>query len=96
MEQQEASIFLNDRIKKMLRKFTDDFSNEDIDFIKLLIYPIKITIVNTDLDDEDPNKKITTEAECLSDIESAFKKLPENCEVTIPSITGKMRLISRL
>lgn len=81
--------------KHILSRFTDDFSSEDISFIRFLSFPNSITVTNLDLKDSHPNKQYTRTVESISDLEEEFKRLPENCEIAIKDISGKMILSSR-
>lgn len=85
----------NECAKHILSWFTDDFSSEDISFIRFLSFPNSITVTNLDLKESHPNRQYTRSVESIRDLEEEFKRLPENCEIAIKDVSGKMILSSR-
>lgn len=83
-------------VRHLLSRFTDDFSSEDISFIRFLSFPNSITVTDLDLKESSPNRQYTRAVESISDLEEEFKRLPENCEIAIKDISGKMILSSRV
>lgn len=85
----------NELIKDMLKKFTDDFSSVDVEFIADLDYPHTIEIITTCVDEEDNISTRTVDD--LEDLVELFKKFPVGIDYTvkIPSHTGVMTLKSR-
>lgn len=82
-------------IKDMLKKFTDDFSSVDVEFIADLDYPHTIEIITACVDEEDNISTRTVDD--LEDLVELFKKFPVGIDYTvkIPSLTGVMTLKSR-
>lgn len=87
---------LEPQAKNLLSRFTDDFSSVDISFITDLIYPKTVTVIDNAVADSDANKRYSVEVDSFSELENMFKKLPQNCTVIIPDISGKMILESRV
>ena len=83
-------------IKKTLSRFTDDFSSEDIQFVKDIDFPKTIKITDLDKGVDDPDRVFVRDVEDLDGLRQLFKKLPINCEINIPDISGNMVLVSRL
>lgn len=80
---------MDEIIKKFLKKFTDDFSQEDIDFIKGLEYPHKIQI--EDLETHDIYTSLLEQASDLL----KYKSFPQNMKLTIKNDDQTMVIISR-
>lgn len=84
------------RIKKMLRKFTENFSSVDIQFIMDLEYPTTVKVEDLDVAlNPDIDGMYIYTIDNLYDLEDIFKRLPVNCKVVIPTLVGKMTLMSR-
>ena len=93
MEEKVISSLAEDiSVSHLLSRFTDDFSSEDISFIRFLSFPNSITVTDLDLKESSPNRQYTRAIESISDLEEEFKRLPENCEIAIKDISGKMIL----
>lgn len=90
LEDEEYDRYLNLKIKQMLSTFTDEYSSEDINFIKTLQYPKEIEVETNDL-------KYKVFVDDLEELSSLIKSLPleEECVVRIQSIGGRMSLASR-
>jgi hypothetical protein len=85
-----------ERVKKAFRKFTDDFSSADVEFVKGLSYPTKVRVTDFDLEKEEENSGTSVYlVENLDEILEVFKQSPTNCKIVIPAIAGKMTLVSR-
>ena len=90
------SIEFELRVKKMLRRFTDDFTDEDVSFIMLLDYPLTLSM-STTYPESTEKVETSSEIECFDDLEKIVKKIsPLNeVEITIPTTLGNMKLLSR-
>lgn len=84
-----------EKIKKLLSRFTDDFSDADIEFIRDLRYPCNIKIKEENLFDPDYDGISQREIEDFKSLEENFKKIPLNCEIKIINDGLTMTLISR-
>lgn len=96
MEEEFDNEIIEQRVKKLLHKFTEDFSSADIQFIKDLTYPVTIKVLDLSARiTPDNDGRYVYVVDDLYDLEDLFKKLPVNCKVVIPTLMGKMTLISR-
>lgn len=85
----------DEKIKKGLSLITDDFAQEDIEFIKEIVYPTKVEMY---IIDDMTNEKIVKRSESLEDLDeliNVFKTVDEECIIEIKSLTGKMKIKSR-
>lgn len=99
-----------EKIEKMLLKFTDNFSGEDVEFIRMLVFPTTVTVRDlAATSDSDPDYDGITKYEVITlfppsregeDQLSLWKvlnkKLPEECIVEIAQSKRKMILESRI
>lgn len=90
---------MNERIKKMLMRFTDNYGNSDIDFIEYMDYPKVIKIIDNSIavTPENPTLNTTvTTVETIDELEGLFKKLPEDCVIKIANLESELTLRSRI
>lgn len=90
---------MNERIKKMLMRFTDNYGNGDIDFIEYMDYPKAIKIIDNSVEvtPENPTLNMTiTTVETIDELEGLFKKLPEDCVIKIANLESELTLRSRI
>lgn len=91
----DADKIIQEKVKKALRVYTDEFSREDVDFLLGLEYPKTIDVFNLEEDIESPDYRRKVEVENLGDLLKAIKSIHGDYLVVIEDITGKMKLISR-
>ena len=77
---------LDAKIKKGLSRLTNEFSSADVEFIKHIDFPKKITLIEKD--DEIRSCVVDNLDELLEE----FKKIEGKCMIVIPALEGKMMI----
>ena len=92
----DADKIIQEKVRKALRVYTDEFSSEDVDFLLGLEYPKTIDVFDLEEEDiESPDCRRKVEVENLGELLKAIKSIHGDYLVVIEDITGKMKLISR-
>lgn len=92
----ENTMARNKEISCILRRFTDDYSSADVEFISSLSFPKLVKITDLEAPEQSPDREFVREVDDINELNELMKRLPEKCEISIPDISNKMRLVSRL